>query len=117
MIGLVRLYQRMPRLLRAPCPPCNLYQCLISPLARARVPARKTKVAVDHANKCEVRKIVSLHHHLRPNENINLAAFHTGHARGNLGGIACCVRAKNFNLSALEMTRRFFGHPLHTRPN
>ncbi len=81
VLGAVGLDHNVSRAGAAPGPSCDLRQQLEGPLRRAEVREVEPQVRADHAHQRHVGEVVPLGDHLRPHEEIDLAAAHLGQDR------------------------------------
>ena len=76
VVGIVSLNEHAPGYVTAACSPRDLNEQLECALGRAEVREGERSVGVDDAHERHVRQIVTLRHHLRSDEDVDLARAH-----------------------------------------
>ncbi len=91
------LDQHLARSFRATRAARDLHDRLREPFARAEVRAEKSLVCVQHDDERDVREIVPLRQHLRPDENIDLLAVDSLEHRLEVASLADAVSVESRN--------------------
>jgi hypothetical protein len=77
------LYKNLTRLFTTPCTTGRLRDLLKCPFGRTQVAAFKTKVGVNNPDQGQLRKVISLGHQLRADDDVDRLIFNP---RDELGG-------------------------------
>jgi hypothetical protein len=96
IVGIPRLHDDSPRRIPTAGAPCNLHKKLKCSFVRTKIGNAESCIRIDDSHKSDVRQIVTLGHHLGPDENIDLASLHPSeHAFDLLAGCDVAVESGN----------------------